>query len=617
MSVIIYRPDIQGLRAVAVLAVMAFHFNPAWLPGGFVGVDVFLVISGFLIADILLKKKSHSDYALGATLRYFYSSRFQRIVPAYFVMLVIVALLSAVLFLPQDFNVFKKSLEKAAYFNSSIYFAGFGDYFAPANHEQPLLHTWSLAVEIQFYLLAPFLILLLPQRILAAVLVALLVGLTLVAEYRLRVIGAEQSTYYSLYARLPEFFVGALAALYLHSGGKGKNLSGLGLLLILFAAVAQSRLGPFPGLVAFLPVLGSVLLMIQAEPGSASRFLSHRALVWVGALSYSLYLWHWPVLAFLRYYTGAEVLDLTYSLYFIILTLLLSVFSYYWIETPLRQSETRLVGYALLVFAVIGASFSMRNINDYFTPESLPIEYARYADPNTICHGRIVGDCLKGDLTSEREILVLGDSHAAMLNPFFEYLGKQLGFKARVVTASGCVTIPGFDYRRLPAWAQKPCVRQVEEVGKYIANAEIIYLVGRWSQQTLSQDFNTALRDFLQRQVENGKIIYVLPQVPELNENPLRTRRFRNLGISIEFGRDLAKVQANTVLAELASQYPSVHYVNLQDLEIFANAPFYDDKLIYFDKHHLNEVGARIYAQAAKRAFSTALLPRFSQNEIL
>ena len=151
-----YRPDIQGLRAIAVLAVMLFHFNPAIAPGGFVGVDVFLVISGYLITSILLDKKAQPDYQLGSTLHYFYVSRIRRIAPAYFTMLALVSLLAAVLFLPEDLATYKKSLDQASWFNSNHYFASFGDYFAPANHEQPLLHTWSLAVEMQFYLLVPF-----------------------------------------------------------------------------------------------------------------------------------------------------------------------------------------------------------------------------------------------------------------------------------------------------------------------------------------------------------------------------------------------------------------------------------------------------------------------------
>jgi len=214
-----YRPDVQGLRAVAVLLVMLFHFNPAWLPGGFVGVDVFLVISGYLVVNILLEKRAQPGYEIGSTLRYFYASRLKRIGPAYFVMLVLASLLAAVLFLPQDLAIYKQGLKQAAWFNSNHYFAGFGDYFAPANHEQPLLHTWSLAVEIQFYLLAPFLVLLLPARALQWLLLTLLIGLTTVAEYRLRILGIQQETYYSLYARLPAFFAGALVAMWMRTTG--------------------------------------------------------------------------------------------------------------------------------------------------------------------------------------------------------------------------------------------------------------------------------------------------------------------------------------------------------------------------------------------------------------
>lgn len=145
-----FRPDIQGLRAIAVLAVIIFHLNPAWLPGGFVGVDIFLVISGFLIGSILLHKKSAANYGLANTLSYFYRSRFKRIAPAYYTTLIVVSLLAAVLFLPADFKIYKAGLETAAWFNSNNYFATFGDYFAPVSYEQPLLHTWSLAVEYSF-----------------------------------------------------------------------------------------------------------------------------------------------------------------------------------------------------------------------------------------------------------------------------------------------------------------------------------------------------------------------------------------------------------------------------------------------------------------------------------
>ncbi len=128
-------------------------------------------------------------------------------------------------------------------------------------------------------------------------------------------------------------------------------------------------------------------------------------------------------------------------------------------------------------------------INQTFTPPTLSIEYQRYADPATICLGQIVKECLRGDLTSKHEVLVLGDSHAAMLNKFFDYLGKELGFRARVITASSCVNIPGFDYQRLPYWAQKLCTDQIEIARRFYDKSQFIILAGAWNYQFSSKIF--------------------------------------------------------------------------------------------------------------------------------
>ena len=607
-----YRPDIQGLRAIAVLAVMLFHFNPLWLPGGFIGVDVFLVISGYLITSILLDKKAQPDYRLSSTLRYFYISRIKRIAPAYFTMLVLVSLLAAVLFLPQDLATYKKGLNQAAWFNSNHYFAGFGDYFAPANHEQPLLHTWSLAVEIQFYLLAPALVLLLPTRALKWLLAIMLIGLTAIAEYRLRVLGIQQATYYSLYARLPEFFTGALVALAMRSAkGWGITwLSSLGLALVLTAAAAQPLLGPFPGLAALLPVMGAALILLYPAQGLARQVLASKPMVWLGQLSYSLYLWHWPVLALLRYYTGSQVLDIPFGLLFITLTLLLATLSYYWVETPLRSHRIRIkqtLAYGLLTGATLATNPSMAKINQALSPPPLPVEYQRYADPATICHGQIVGDCLKGDLSSTKEVLVLGDFHAAMLNLFFDQLGKELGFKARIITASSCVTIPGFDYQRLAEWAHKPCLAQIEQAQQYLPNAKIIFLAANWNWQFSSYDFKSTLDSFLKAQRHGGTKVYILEQIPLLSKNPLRSIRFHALGLTEKIDIDPTYQQANATLRSLVVQHTGVSSLNFEKTGLFAQAPFVGRIPIYLDEHHLNEEGAKHYAAVSSRAFTTIL----------
>ncbi len=606
MSLVAFRSDIQGLRAIAVIAVMVFHFNPVLLPGGFIGVDVFLVISGFLITSILLRKKNQTDYSLVRTLKSFYISRFTRIAPAYFVMLVVVALVAAVLFIADDFRAFGDGFRSALYFSSNSYFADFGDYFAPANHEQPLLHTWSLAVEIQFYLLAPLLILTLPVRALKWVLAALFFVFTISAEYRMRILGLEQETYYSLYARLPEFFAGCLVALHLNTStfksAAFRWFPGVGLLLILIAMIAQPYLGYFPGVSALIPVVGSALVLLSPNQGALSLFLSNKGLVWVGALSYSLYIWHWPVLAFLRYYTGAEVLDVFFGCLFLVLTIAFSVASYYFVERPFRQRwqwQYKLVAYSALGLVVFGASQSMATLNAHYSPRELPVEYRRYADPDEICHGQIVGTCLRGDLNSARELLVLGDSHAAMLNHFFDRVGNELGFKARIITASSCVTLPGFDYKRLPKWAQSACVEQITEASNYIEDVQTIVVAGMWTYQTESIRFRTAFHEFAGFIAESGKTLVVLSQVPELSRNPLRAYRFDFLGLDSKASRGQTESNAVRAANRVMAGLGAIEFVNLSGLALFESPPIFRGELTYFDDHHLNEVGATRYAEQA------------------
>lgn len=614
MTPVSFRNDIQGLRAIAVLSVMVFHFNPEFLPGGFVGVDIFLVISGFLITSILLKKRSDAGYKFVNVLNYFLVSRFRRIVPAYMVVLIAVVFLASIFFLNQDFIVFKEGFKKAAYFSSNNYFAQFGDYFAPENYEQPLLHTWSLAVEMQFYFLAPFLFLLLPKRILGPLLLVLIIGLSLLAEYRLRILGFEQKTYYSLYARLPEFFVGALAGWYLahRETIRSNTAQALGFIGILLAVVFQPKLGAFPGLSALLPALATGVMLITRPSRLIYGLLSCKTMLWLGATSYSLYLWHWPVLAFLRYYTGVEILDVQYSLLFILLTLACASASYHWVEIPLRSPSRHGCGHRKFGFLaacggiaamMLGTAWGAKKLNSYLAPPSLSVAYMDYADPTTICHGQIVGECLMGDLTSKKEILVLGDSHAAMLNHFFDRLGEEIGFRARIITASSCVTIPGFDSDRIHDYARQPCLKQIEYAKKYLATATTIFLAGAWDRQLESVAFQEALKRFLRKQNDLGKKIYLMAQVPRLSINPFRYIRFQSLGLRPKIKLDDKYIQANLWIHGIAETFPAATNLNFEQTGLFAQAPFYHGELLYMDGHHLNEIGAVHYSAVARSAF--------------
>lgn len=353
------------------------------------------------------------------------------------------------------------------------------------------------------------------------------------------------------------------------------------------------------------------MLLSQSAPGKlVGVLLGSKVFVWVGALSYSLYLWHWPVLALFRYYTGSETLNFEFGLLFIVLTVVLAGVSYYLVEQAFRgrrTSKKQIIGWGLLSFGVLATALSMKKINHLLTPDRLPIEYRRYADPSTICHGKIIGDCLKGDLSSEREILVLGDSHAAMLNIFFDYLGKELGFKARIITASSCVTIPNFDYQRISEWAQKACLSQIEEAKKYLDTVDTIFLAASWSSQLQSEAFRYAL-DIFSEEINKGGTIYILSQEPLLNYHPQRSRRFEYLGVDASIGLDKRYLSANNLLRDLsASENKKIKFIELDEINLFKRTPYWNGELIFYDTHHINEVGAKEYAKQALPIISKEL----------
>ncbi len=295
-----YRPEIDGLRAVAVAPVILFHAGFAPFSGGYVGVDVFFVISGYLITTILLADLSRGAFSIAR----FYERRARRLLPALFVVLGVSSVWAAAALPPPDAERFFESLLATLLFVSNFYFEENTGYFDPAAEAQPLLHTWSLAVEEQFYLVFPLLLLTLSRRAPGAtpiVLAALLLASLVAAE-----IGARRfadTNFYMLPTRLWELLAGALCALALAGGPPRPHrlFSALGLALIVGSVLLLSPDAPTPSLAIAPAVLGAVLVILFAGPGAeTTRLLSHPALVGVGLVSYSAYLWHQPLFAFAR-----------------------------------------------------------------------------------------------------------------------------------------------------------------------------------------------------------------------------------------------------------------------------------------------------------------------------
>ena len=607
-----FRGDIQGLRAIAVLAVILFHINKDWLPGGFVGVDVFFVISGFLIGGIILRKRRGGTFSLYD----FYAGRVRRIVPAYLVLLAITTIVAAVVFNQKDFEFFQDSAKSAIYFGSNGYFSKFGDYFAPSAHELPLLHTWSLAIEMQFYLILPVALILLPQRLWG---VSLMVAVILLIGYGFREVnfGLKQKAYFSLLVRIPEFLLGVGLAVFESGRGQEKLrelidrsanwIGALGFLLLVGSFWLISEDSAFPGVWVLAPCIGAVAV-IGARNSAISGELAHPALVWIGGLSYSLYLWHWPILAFFRYVVETYQLGISLLVAFLILLLISSYVSWRWIEIPYRRrvdkTSSSVWRVAMLIFGV-AIPLSLASRVNAAIEDPLPVAYTRYAAGDEICHGKVVKDCMRGARESATEPqLVLGDSHAAQLNIFFDTVGRTNGQRFRVITASSCVTIPEFDVGRLPEYARADCKASIEFAKRYLAEAKVIVIAGMWQYQASSANFIKAFRAFLVDADAHGKSVIVLAQIPMLSSNVLRLRRFEKLGIRHQISLHPEWLQANSAVRKIVSEYGSARFVDLSGYELFANAPFLGGRLIYHDSHHLNEIGADEYGKIAARSFA-------------
>lgn len=588
------RLDVQGLRAVAVLAVMAYHTDSSWLRAGFVGVDVFFVISGFIITALLAGRSEP------ISLLSFYAGRAKRIFPAYFFMLGMVCIVSAVLLLLVDYSFFEDSLRSALLFISNQYFSVFGSYFAPRADELPLLHTWSLAIEMQFYLFFPLIFLLLPRKWWLPFFTALSVVLFAWSGWSV-LVGKQDALYFSLFARVPEFMLGAVVALLLGQREFSPRLStvmgALGAVLLGLSFILIDK-QDFPGFWSILPCLATALI-IAARSGPISSLLACRPLVWIGGLSYSLYLWHWPILAFMRYYTGQYELGLSWMLWFMTAAFLLAWLSYRFIEVPsrmatgVRHQALRWITAACFVI-VIGSQGDRLN---EFIVAPVPIELTRYAELELICHGSQKGECKRGSTEAQPSVLVIGDSHAAQLNYFFDEIGDKQGVAYRVLTGSSCVPIPGFDIERLADWAQSACQAQIETIAGLMPAFDRIIVAGMWQYHMQSQAFTESLRAFLVEADRAGKQVVLLAQIPMFDTNVQRVRRFTELGLSTSLRPNKEWQGANQQVLELAKGISGVRFIDYSSSGFFVDAPYRNGELIYHDNHHLNEVGARLYGR--------------------
>lgn len=460
-----YRPDIDGLRALAVLPIVIFHLGVKKLSGGFIGVDIFFVISGYLIGGALLRQVFERRYSLAD----FYARRFRRIVPALAVMLAATTLVMGVVALPVPMVDYAKSLVAAMLSVSNVFFWQSAGYFDAAAESKPLLHTWSLGVEEQFYLLFPLIVLATRRAGRRGSLAVL--GLIAVVSFLAGcwgVTAAPTATFYLLHTRIWELLLGVLVsqipAGLLKSRGLREALAVAALAAVVAPIFLYTWATPFPGLAAAAPCLGTAaLLVVGAQGGSlVSRGFALAPAVFIGLISYSLYLWHWPVIVLLRQGLPAAELDAKLKLFAFAVSLGLAWLSWRFVERPLRSpaiSRRAIFAGTLTAAGVISAAsvalVVLHGVPGRFAPETARIAaHLAYPEitphPNSRCWIKPgaafetydPAACL-ATKPGVRNVLLFGDSHAAHLRSGLAATYPDLNI--REATASGCkpVLSPG------------------------------------------------------------------------------------------------------------------------------------------------------------------------------
>jgi peptidoglycan/LPS O-acetylase OafA/YrhL len=455
-----YRAYVDGLRAVAILPVLAYHAGLG-TPGGFVGVDIFFVISGFLITGLILKDLDVGRFNVFE----FWERRIRRILPALAVVILATLVGGAFLFLPQDFKDLGLSAMWQATLAANFYFWHDSGYFTRGADVKPLLHTWSLAVEEQLYLIFPFLLIIIGRfarkRLVPAILLLGLIslGLSLRGTYV-----TPNAAFYLLPSRAWELLAGALLAALPPQKPSARWVSELasysGLAAIAYAVFFYTSQTRFPGAAALLPCLGTVLLLRANGHTltSVGTLLAWPPIVFIGLISYPLYLWHWPLLVFSRYWALGE-LPLAYRLLILGASVALAALSWRFVEAPFRKrlvlkSRPRVFVFAVTVLAILFLSGFAVNLGQglpsRFSPEALQLAggatdraFRENLTADQARRGEFaeLGD---GDRSRPVRLVLWGDSHAMAVAPVIDALCKEHSVRGAQATHSS--SAPLIDY---------------------------------------------------------------------------------------------------------------------------------------------------------------------------
>ena len=656
-----YRGDIDGLRAIAVLSVVLFHINPALVPGGFAGVDIFFVLSGYLITTNIRNDVSAGRFSLSR----FYARRVKRIIPALATVVFATLIAGQLILIPEHFEELAGSAIASMLSAANIYFTYFVDtgYFAEESSTKPLLHIWSLGVEEQFYLFWPMIAVVLVSRLGrsaagVAIVGALTAALFVLSEW---IVQAEPTFgYYMLPSRAAELLIGATLSFLpatwanrLSQRHVGEAISICGFALIAYSLGLIHETDAFPGFNAIPSTLGTALLIAagQQHKTLSSRALSLAPMLWFGWISYSLYLWHWPVVAYLRY-AYIDITPLVGAMAFVGMVAA-SVLSYRFVETPFRAVSAPpsrifawqfaaptavLVCLASLVIATSGFGTYLWNDN-YMTRfrAGLVLFQPNYSY-DYVCQRGVISardlDNPRCIINGEHEpsIVLWGDSHAAHYTGVLGGIAEKSGASFRNFEHSACPPIVEDGARFALARYRENCTASLAVAVPRVFDYDTVILGGQWSvYHHASKDFVPALAETVKIFLAQGKKVVILAQTPRIRafdrhcDQKALKLRFLDCQTMFNSKRSdrLPEARANQAIADALPDDPGVEMFDISDTICPKGicSPYFEGQLSYYDPSHLNmpaswRIGERLAADGRGPAVLTSPLPTEAHTEV-
>lgn len=662
----VYRPDVDGLRGIAVLLVVLFHSGLSFFPGGFIGVDVFFVISGYLITSIILDDVRQDRFSYIG----FYERRVRRILPALYAMMLLVMLVTLFVQMPVDLVKTAKTVLFATLFSSNIYFWRTTDYFSNDSDFEYFLHTWSLGVEEQFYFIFPLVILLFVRRgnwLLILTLLALVLSflLSIYATY-----DYQWAAYYLLPSRAWQMMMGAvlaIATIHWKPNGRYTGLLGiLALACIFVPAFIYTKQTRFPGVAAFFPTFGAALLIFLGGVNSSNHWLAKlMGMTWlrgVGLISYSLYLWHWPVFAFLRNYHADVRLDFVSSMVGIVVSFLLAYLSWRFVEAPFRNKQKFSRRFIYIVSGAVSAGIltvcvsliAYEGVPSRIDPQVLRLSQVSESavisdpclskDPQLLSKGQ---GCFVGQQSEPVTVALWGDSHLGALKESLGDLLHESNRRAAFFGKIGCPPLLGVMKHGVGDGQQ--CMDFNNAVISYIESQpaiEVVLLHARWAlsingtryapeqgPQYLLEDVRTkgdaqrvpykgqlndnarvarlALEDMVERFQASGKRVVIIGAVPEVGVSvPKVTANNLFWGKDWDIRPSLEKflsrqVKVASIFGELETRFPSLLVVN--PVNALCDKDYchvmQDGNPLYFDDDHVSRTGADQIVRQLKGVF--------------